>query len=195
MIFSAPSTIILCLFLYTFYRITKNSVNKYFRGFYFLKTMIIFSLFDQNLSYLVYVCFSHLNMPFTFKFIDKISLLFTIFVLLCLLTFSLNIYFLTGKYLKKSTRHFHSRLHSCFPSYMFLTIKNSFRSFLRGAIYLFLHHQYTKEVAVLGIFEFLITLITLLFQNKAIIFKTKSLFCRYIFYHFFFSVLNFTFFL
>lgn len=155
--------------------------------------MLIFTLFDQNLLYFVYVCFSHLEMSFTFKIADKISLIFTVFLLFGLLTFALNFYFLIGKYLRKSTRHFHNRLHRCFYSYIFLTIKNTSRSFVRGAIYFFLHHQYIEEVATLCIFELAIVFIILLFEKKMKIFKTKVLFCRYIVYHLFLSALNLAF--
>lgn len=107
---TCPSVIFTNLLLYFIYCcIKKFRISRFFQKFNFVKTIIVLSVFQCNITYFVYVCLNHINNCFTFALLDKLYLIFTVFFLFLMTIFAISFYFLMDAYLKKSSGHF---LHS-----------------------------------------------------------------------------------
>lgn len=81
--------------------LSRKRISRSLRVYYFVRVVLAQNLLEENLSYFVYVCFSHLSHPFTYALPDKISLAVTVIFLFCLIVFSFTFYFLICRYLKK----------------------------------------------------------------------------------------------
>lgn len=139
-LYSVPENVLICLLFYFLYIILQKwRISRYIKSFYFIKTVLLQTLLEGNIAYFTYVCFGHLTTSFHFKYGDKLSLIFTVVFLFMILLFSISFYPLMGHYLKKKSKIFIS----CHPptnsGYLFLSIKNSMRNFLRGSVFYFFH--------------------------------------------------------
>ena len=146
-----PLMLLIFLLQYALFMMTKKckKINKFFRPSYVIKTTISLFLFEQNSSYLVYICFGHIKNSFTFAFFDKLSLAFTVSFLFCLISFSGAFYFLIEKYLKNKSRYFRINVLRSLAGNCFCTAK-ALRYFLRGCVYSFLNDKYKIEVGLLS---------------------------------------------
>ena len=135
-----PENILLCLLLYCLFLIShKYKVSQFVRKFYFIKIVLLQTFIEGNVAYFSYVCFGHLSTPFTFQFGDKLSLIFTTFVLWIVIMFCFAFYPLVGYFLQKKAGYFLSYAYRCNPGYLSLSLKNLIRNFLRGSVFYFFH--------------------------------------------------------
>lgn len=106
-VYTIPQNILFCLILYGIFHILKNyRISQRIRKFHFLKTVIIIVIFQENLCFLVFICFSHIQHPFSFNFADKLSLTFTVLFLFGCFFFTFAFYFLVFRYLGKKSSYF-----------------------------------------------------------------------------------------
>lgn len=139
-LYTIPENVLICLFLYFLYIILQKwRISRYIKSFYFIKTVLLQTLLEGNIAYFTYVCFGHLTTSFHFKYGDKLSLIFTIVFLFIVLIFSISFYPLMGHYFRKKSKLFISCHHPTNSGYLFLSIKNLMRNFLRGSVFYFLH--------------------------------------------------------
>ena len=122
-IYTIPSNIILCLIFYWIFRaLSKYKISILFRRYYFFTGTLLQILFEGNVAYFTFCCFNHLGQAFSFRFSDKLSLLFTIAFLFILLILSLTLYFFIGKLYQKQSSYFIYCLYRCQYSYLFLVM-------------------------------------------------------------------------
>lgn len=133
-------TSLLCYFL--FLEIMRFKISQFIRKFYFLKTTLLQTTLEGSMSYFAYVCFGHLSMAFSFVFVDKAALTFTVVFLWGLLMFSLTFYLLVGYFLRQKAYHFIYCMYRVHEGYIFITVKALLRNFVRGAIFYFLCDRY-----------------------------------------------------
>ena len=139
-IYTIPLNIIACLILCAlFLLLQQHKISQFLRKFYFIKSILLQTLIEGNLVYLVYVCFGHLSTAFHFRFADRLSLAFTVVFLWGIVLFSLTFYILVGRFLQSKACYFLYCYYRCTSGYFFITIKNLVRNFLRGATFYFLH--------------------------------------------------------
>lgn len=137
--------------MYFLFLLIKNyKISRIIRPNYFIKTTILQCLFEQNISYFVYVCFSHLQISFCFWFYDKLSLSLTVLFLFCVTAFSLCFYYLISEYLKSHSTYFHIKIKRRLAGYSLLMFKNFARPFFRGSTYFFLNYFYGIEMLTLS---------------------------------------------
>lgn len=106
-IYTVPQNILFCLTVYLFFHLLhKYRMSKYIRKFYFIKTVLAIAFLQENLAYFIFVCFSNLGHPFSFRLADKLSLSFTVISLFALLFFAFCFYLLIYKYLGKRASYF-----------------------------------------------------------------------------------------
>jgi hypothetical protein len=188
-----PLNIILCLVLCgLFLLIKKYKVSQNIRKFYFVKTVLLQSLFEGNVIYLVYVCFGHLQSSFSFHFGDKLSLAFTVLFLWVTVVFTFCFYQMVGYFLGKRACYFIYCYYRCDYSYHYLTLKNLVRNFLRGSIFYFLRDYLAEEFILLSVVEVGLVLCSIALQSYKKIFISKTFYSLWLIYHSLFILLNFS---
>lgn len=151
-VYNLPQSFIYFVFMYgLFWILSDYSISKYVRKYYFFKCILAIFLCEQNLGYFVFVCFSHIQNGFTFRFTDKLALIFTVLFMFCLIFFVFSFYLLVFIYLGKKSSHF---IEFTFPSiagFNCKTIQFLVRNILRSAIYYFFHYQYKNLLIALAL--------------------------------------------
>lgn len=137
-----------------------------------------------------FICFSHLVQSFTFKFADKISLLFTIVFLFSLFLFSFCFYLLIFKYLRKNSSHFAEHTYKKSAGFWYKALNLSIRSVLRAAIFYFLHYYYRSQLIMLILMEILMIGCTITLQSFYKIFWSKFMYILKLSYSLLFILLN-----
>ena len=57
-IYTAPQNVLFCLLLwYVFYLTQSFRISRHVRKFYFIKTVLVLALLEENLSYFAFACF------------------------------------------------------------------------------------------------------------------------------------------
>lgn len=163
-IYNIPENIVVCFFLYAlFAMLSVNKISRFLRVYYFIRVVLAQNLIEENLSYFVYLSFSHLSHPFNYTLPDKISLVVTIFILFCLTVFSFTFYFLICRYLKKRSGLFVQNFYRSHSGICAIMIKSLCRSFLQGAAHFFLYNYYGWLMATLSGIEFLVIISLIVF--------------------------------
>ena len=151
-IYTIPENILVCCLLYFIFKLLKKyEISKHIRRYYFIKSVLLQTLIEGNISYFAYVSFGHLSNSFSFKFYDKQSLIFCLLFIWAFFLYSLVYYPLVGCFLKKKACYFIEGLYRYNSSYLFLTVKNLVRNLIRGAIFYFLHEFYLKKLLLLSL--------------------------------------------
>ena len=149
-IYTVPQNILFSLtLLLIFYCLQEYRVSKYIRKFYFIKSVLATALLEENLTYFIFVCFSHLNISFIFRLVDKISLVFTVLYLFGLILFSLCFYPLICQFLKKKSVYFSQHTFARLPGFWYKTMQLVIRGGLRAVVFCFYSHRYTSQLAML----------------------------------------------
>lgn len=192
-IYNASQSILFCLVLYLlFYLIRNYSVSKYIRKFYFIKTILVISILEENLSYFVFVCFENLSQAFSFHIADKFSLIFTVLFLFSLVIFCLCFYLGVFRYLDKQAGYFAEFTYRESAGFLYKTLQILIRNFLRGMAFCFFHEQYKNQLIALCLVEITMITITIALQAAYKIFISKTMLSLNLFYYFLFLLLNLT---
>lgn len=119
----------------------KFKLGKYFRGFYFIKTMLIKVLILDNVSYFTFVCFNQLiNNSFFFRSIDKFFFLVTLIFLFLLLFASFNFYWMIRYFQQNASKTFFEELKITNLSCFVLTSNRNVLKLFRGATHALMFH-------------------------------------------------------
>lgn len=117
-------------------------MSQLFRRYYFFGPVLLQTLFEGNIAYFTYCCFNHLSNAFSFKFADKLALLFTVLFLFIVLIISICFYFIVGELLKNKSCYFIHCFYRCHKSYCYLMMYNMLIEFVKGSIHYFLAGKY-----------------------------------------------------
>lgn len=166
-LFTIPSSIIYCLIGFVIFKLTwEYKISSLVRRFYFFKIALLQIILEGNLSYFVYLSFSHLSHAFSFTFFDKLSLIFTVIFLFGVLMFSIAFYLIIGKLLKKNSCYFIYCFYRCPSTFKFLTVNNLIRGFLRGSVHFFLYNYYGYQIVSLCVVELLVIGLTIVTEKS-----------------------------
>ena len=122
-VYTIPSNIIICFIFYQIFKaIHKYKISLLFRRYYFFWGALIQILFEGNVAYFTFCCFNHLGHSFSFRFADKLALIFTITFLFIILILSVTFYILIGRIYQKQASYFIYCLYRCEESYFFLVM-------------------------------------------------------------------------
>ena len=132
-----------------FWLLRNYKVSRYLRKIYFIGNVLALVVFEENLGYLVFVCFSQLQQAFTFSLADKLSLVFTVILLFGAFFFVFSFYFLVFRYLGKKSCYFTEFTYRELPGVIWKIIHCLTRNFIRGAIFCFLYYQYENQLVML----------------------------------------------
>lgn len=170
-IYVVPLNIVACLAMYFLFQfLRKYKVSIYLLKFYFIKTVLLQSLLEGNVAYFSFVCFGHIETSFSFKFGDKISLLFMMVFLWIIIIFSFTFYPLIGRYLEKRSSSFIQSIRGCNSGLFFISMRQLIRNFIRGAVFYFLYQYYAVELILLIVIEVAIVILTVAFELRNKIF-------------------------
>lgn len=109
---------------------------------------------------------------------------------LVVLIFCISFYPLMGHYFRKKSKLFMSCHHPTNSGYLFLSIKNLMRNFLRGSVFYFLHEFYVAELIALSMVEISTMGLMIFLEKKKKIFKEKFFFYCGLAYHLLLVLLN-----
>ena len=121
--------------------------------------------FEGNIAYFTFCCFNHLTNAFSFKFADKLTLLFTVMFLFIMLVLSISFYFIIGQLLKKKACYFIQCFYRCHKAYCYLAMYNMFIEFVKGALHYFLLNKYGYLMACLCALECFIIIYTIYMEK------------------------------
>ena len=193
LIYTIPQNLLTCLVFYLFFRIlSQYKISQHLRKFYFLKTIFAQTLIEGNIIYFTYVCFSHLDTSFLFRFGDKVSLVFTTVFLWGLILFTLVYYPLVGCFLKQRASYFIYCYYRCNSGYFYLNVKNLGRNFLRGAVFYFMDNFFKEEIALLCLIQAIVIIVTIYLETHKKIFLNKIFYLLWLTYHILFVLFNLT---
>ena len=161
-----------------------------FRRYYFFGSVFLQMTFEGNIAYFTFCCFNHLSNAFSFRFADKLALLFAVMFLFIILLLSTSFYFIIGQLLEKKVCYFIHCFYRCHKAYCYLTVYNLFIEFVKGALHYFLLDKYGYLMGSLCTLECLIIIYTIYMEKIHEIFIPKSMFVSYLCYHFCFILLN-----
>lgn len=142
-VYTLPLTLACCLALYfLFLQLRQYKISQFLRKYFFIKATLFQTLLEGSVSYFVYVCLGNLELSFSFKFGDRLSLLFAVLFFWAVLLFSFAFYLLLGHYLRKRACYFIFCMYRSYEGHFYLTLRNLVRNLGRGAVFFFFHHLY-----------------------------------------------------
>ena len=156
----------MCFIFYQIFKaIYKYKASTIFRRYYFFGPAFLQIIFEGNIAYFTFCCFNHLTNAFSFRFADKLSLLFTIMFLFILLLLSVCFYLCIGKLLEKKSCYFIYSFYRCHQAYCYLAVYNMTFEFIKGCLHYFLLKQYGYLMASLCVLECFIIIYTIYMEK------------------------------
>ena len=189
--FTIPQMLMLCGILKGIFLLLFNyKISVFFRRYSFVFPSSVQMLLEGNVAYFTFIAFNQMKVAFSFKFIDKLSIVVCVCFFGFLFIGSICFYVICNQFYQKQFGYFLYCVFRCNSALCFLTVKFFTRGILRGAIHHFFFSQYGVEILLLCVVDSLIVLMGIVLEKMNAIFLTKTMFWAIILYHTNFVLIN-----